>query len=184
MKPLVIAAAAALLLSCIPTTAVCEETVELKAQELTLKVPQAWKKQTPSSQLRLAQFAIEPAEGDEGATEFVVFPPFGGSLADNISRWLNTFEASGREVKITQGTAPQGKYVLVDLQGTFKGNAFDRNATTQAGYRSLNVMLMSNAGGNYFLKLSGPRKTVAEHVDAFRKSFDADESKEEPYEAN
>lgn len=172
-----------LLVCCVPVAA--EETREVKAQELTLQVPKDWKQQQVSNNLRLAQFAIDPAEGDEEPAELVVFPPFGGTVSENVKRWIEQFQGDDRRVTMKQGEVEQGKYVLVDLSGTYNrpdGPPILRKTKATPGYRMIAVMLTSKAGGNYFLKLTGPEKTVEKALDAFRKSFGADASKEEDYQ--
>ena len=53
---------------------------------------------------------------------------------------------------------------------------------TQLPTNWLAVILMVEGKGNYFLKVTGPQKTVAGVVDAFRTSFGADKEKEVDYE--
>lgn len=161
-----------------------EAVREVKAQDLTLSVPAAWKQQQPSSNLRLAQFVIPAAEGDEEPGELVIFPPFGGTIGQNVERWINQFQRDDRKVKMTQGTAAQGKYVLVDLTGTYNkpdGPPFLQRTKPAPGYRVVSVILTPEGGGNYFLKITGPEKTIAESVDAFRRSFGADAALEEEF---
>ena len=50
------------------------------------------------------------------------------------------------------------------------------------GYKMFGVILSKTDGGNYFLKLTGPKATVAANAAAFRKSFGADAAKETEYE--
>jgi len=178
-------------LTCLLALAVCcsayaeDETREVKAGDLTLKVPKDWKQQQPSNKLRLAQFTIEAAEGDEEGAELVVFPPFGGTIAQNVERWIGQFESEGRSVKMTEGKTDQGSYVFVDLAGTYKkpdGPPFLRKTIAAPGYRMLAVILSSDSGGNYFLKVTGPDKTVKASEDALRASFGADAEKEKAYE--
>lgn len=157
---------------------------EVKAQDLTLKVPAAWKQQQPSNNLRLAQFVIPAADGDEEEGELVVFPPFGGTIPQNIQRWVDQFQREERTLKMVQGTSPQGKYVLVDLTGTYNkpdGPPILRKTKPAPDYRMLAVILTPEGGGNYFLKVTGPEKTVADALAAFRNSFGADADTEEEY---
>jgi len=159
------------------------ETTKVTAQDLTLEIPKAWKQQQPASRMRLAQFAIAPVEGEVDLTEMVVFPPFGGSVADNVKRWVDQFESEGRSVKMSQAPFSEGKYVLVDLAGTYKkpdGPPVMGKTKPVAEYKMLAVMLITEKG-NYFMKLTGPAKTVESQTAAFRKSFGGDVSKEEPY---
>ncbi|SFI44825.1 hypothetical protein [Planctomicrobium piriforme] len=178
-------AGSALLVTSSTARAEDAETTTVTAQDLTLQVPKTWKQQQVSNNLRLAQFAIPPAEGDVEPGELVVFPPFGGSVSENVKRWIDQFQPEGRSVKMTQGTATAGKYVLVDLSGTYNkpdGPPIMRKTKPAADYQMVAVMLTSEKGGNYFLKLTGPQKTVAAAIAALRKSFGADAAKEEPYE--
>jgi hypothetical protein len=164
-----------------------DDVREVKAQDLTLKVPAAWKQQQPSNNLRLAQFVIPAAEGDEEEGELVLFPPFGGTIPQNIQRWIDQFQEEDRKLKMTQGTSPQGKYVFVDLIGTYNkpdGPPILRKTKPAPGYRMLAVILTPEGGGNYFLKVTGPEKTVTEALDAFRDSYGADTDTEEEYKLN
>ncbi len=160
------------------------ETREIKAGPLTLQVPEDWKQERPSNKLRLVQFVIPAAEGDAEGAELVLSGPFGGSEQQNIQRWISQFDADGRELKMTQGETEQGKYILVDLTGTYNktiGLPIRRQTKPMPGSRVLNVMLMAKGGGNYFFKLAGPEKTVTSVSEALRASFGGDDSQESEY---
>ena len=162
-----------------------EETQEIKARDIVLHVPKSWTSSPPSNNMRLAQFAIDAADGDAEGAELVIFPPFGGSVAQNVQRWIGQFAGEGRQLKLTQGTADQGKYVLVDVSGTYNkpdGPPFLRKTKPTPDYRMLAVLFSSKSGGNYSFKLTGPKKTVGGVTDQFRNSFGGDASKETPYE--
>ncbi|WP_437229525.1 hypothetical protein SH661x_001489 [Planctomicrobium sp. SH661] len=173
-------------LGCLPAIGFAEEeTKEFKAQDLTLQVPKNWTEKAATNNLRLAQFDVPAAEGDTETAELVVFPPFGGTVAENVKRWVAQFQPEGLKATFTQGKVPQGTYVLADLSGTYNkpdGPPFMRKTKPAPGYRVIAVMLTTEKEGSYFLKLTGPEKTVAAALDAFRKSFGADASKEEKYE--
>ncbi|MCA9053377.1 MAG: SMP-30/gluconolactonase/LRE family protein [Planctomycetaceae bacterium] len=161
------------------------ETEKVDLKGLTLNVPKAWEKQQPSSNLRLGQFSIPAADGDAEAAELAVFPPFGGTVRANVDRWIQQFEGQGRQMKASQGSCDQGKYVLVELTGTYKkpfGPPFLQQTQPAENYKMLGVILTSKDGGNYFLKLTGPKGTVAATADSFRKSFGGDAAKETEYE--
>jgi gluconolactonase len=161
------------------------KTKEVSLQGLKLTVPEGWTQSEPTSSLRLGQFAIPAAEGDAEPAEYVVFPPFGGSAKANIDRWVAQFDAEGRESKMTQGESTQGKYILVELTGTYKkpfGPPFAQQTKPAPGYKMLGVILTSKEGGNYFIKVTGPQKTVAASAAAIRASFGASADKETKYE--
>ena len=162
---------------------------EVEAGDLKLSVPATWKQQQPSNNLRLAQFSIPPVEDDKDAAELVISPPIGGTREANITRWVDQFEAAGRELVMTKGKCPQGEYVLVQLSGTYKrsiGPPIRGKTEPAPGYKMHGVILTVTKDGknvgNYFLKLTGPAKTVAANDEALRASIAADKSKEEKYE--
>jgi hypothetical protein len=160
-------------------------TVEIKAGELKLRVPAKWESKPPSNNLRLAQFNVPAAEGDAAGAEVVVFPPFGGSVNANVQRWVGQFESDGRELKTLKGKTDQGEYVLVELKGTYKkpvGPPIQQKTEPTAGSKMVAVIFKSNAGGNYFLRLVGPEKTVEANAAPFRTAFGGDSAKEEKYE--
>ena len=162
-----------------------DASVEVKAGDLKLKVPAKWESKPPSNNLRLAQFNVPAAEGDSAGAEVVVFPPFGGSVNANVQRWVGQFESEGRELKTVKGKAEQGEYVLVELKGTYKkpiGPPIQQKTEAAPGSKMVAVIFKSNAGGNYFLRLVGPEKTVNANSAAFRTAFGGDAAKEDKYE--
>jgi gluconolactonase len=164
------------------------EAKETKIQDITLKVPASWKEQPPANKLRLAQFLIPKADGDEHPTELVIssFPGGGGGVEANLKRWTDQFSSEGRKVKITSGACPQGKYVLHDVKGTYlytAGGPFAGGKKEErADHRSISVVLTVEGKGNYFLRLTGTEKAVSAALGAFRASFGADASKEKDFE--
>ncbi len=179
------------LLAAIALPAFAEEkvaaTTKIKASDLNLDVPKEWKQQQPSNNLRLAQFLVPAKKEGAKPAELVISGPFGGTASQNIQRWFGQFQSEGRTAKMTQGKTEQGKYVLVDMTGTYNrsvGPPFQRKTEAVPNFRVVNVMLTVTAGrgGNYFLKLTGPKETVEYAIKQFRASFSADAEKEEPFE--
>lgn len=167
-----------------------EKTVAIEAGDLKLNVPESWKKAERTNQFRLAQFAVPARKGEkETDAELVVFhfgAEGGGGVADNIERWKKQFDAEGREIKVTQGESEQGKYVFVELKGTFNksvGPPILMKTEKIANARGLFVILSSKNSGNYFIRLTGSDGLVASQSDAFRKSFGGDAAKESEYKA-
>ncbi|MFO1019680.1 MAG: hypothetical protein U0903_03145 [Planctomycetales bacterium] len=163
-----------------------DKTKEVEAGDLKLTVPESWKFTQPSSNLRLAQAEVPAAEGDKDAAELVVFY-FGsggaGGTKANIDRWTSQFDAAGRKVKILEGTSSHGKYTLVDLQGTYNrpvGPPILRKTEKMPGARGLFIILSHEKQGDFFLRLTGPEKTVAANADPLRKAIGAkkDDEKE------
>ena len=161
---------------------------EIKIEDLTLKVPASWKSQPPANKLRLAQFLIPPAEGDEHPTELVIssFPGGGGGIDANLKRWTDQFSAEGRKVKITAGKSPQGNYVVHNVTGTYLFSAGGPFAggkkEARAVHRSISVILTIENKANYFIRLTGTEKAVNAAADALRASFGGNAKEEKDYE--
>lgn len=161
------------------------KTKSVSAGDLKLEVPETWKQSQPSSNFRLAQFEVPAAKGDSEPGEIVIFyfQGGGGSAADNIKRWRGQFQPDERKEKIVKGKAAQGDYTLVDIQGTWNkpiGPPIQQKTKPMPGARVMNVLLQTEKGGSYFIRLSGPAKTVDAAVGDFRNSFggSADSEKE------
>ncbi|WP_373650667.1 MULTISPECIES: hypothetical protein [unclassified Schlesneria] len=163
------------------------ETKSVTIKAIKLKVPADWKQEKPSNNLRLGQFKLPPAEGDKPATELVIssFEGDGGGIDANFKRWIDQFTAEGRKIKLSRGECEQGKYYVNDITGTYlqsSGGPFAGKKTPMPGYRSVSVVLAIPDKGVYFLRLTGPEKTVTAAAESFRKSFDGDAAKETEYE--
>lgn len=166
-----------------------EELKSVKIEGITLKTPASWKQQPPANRLRLAQFVTPAAEGDTEISELVIsfFRGDGGGIDPNLVRWNEQFTADGRKIKLTTGQCEQGKYYYSDVSGTYLksegGGPFaPGKKTPMANFRSLSVILQVPDEGNYFLRLTGPAKSITAAEAAFRTSFGADAAKETPYE--
>ena len=161
------------------------KTVEVAAGDLTLTVPEAWKKGKPASRMRLAQFTVPASEGVTDETEFVAYPPFGGSDADNLRRWVSQFAEDGREVKMFEGESREGVYKLLDATGTWNapdGPPMMRKTIAKPNSRMLAAIVAVEGKGNYFLKMAGPKQTIDAQAAAFRASFGAKPDSEKKYE--
>jgi len=153
-------------------------TKKIKAGDLDLTVPETWEKQPVHSQFRKAQMKVPDVPGDKDETDFVVyyFEGGGGGVDANVERWIGSFLPTGRKVKVTSGKSPQGEYVFVDLSGSWKkpvGPMIRQQTQESPNSRALSVVLITKEGP-YFLRLTGPEKTVTANVDAFRAAFGAD----------
>jgi gluconolactonase len=159
------------------------KTVEVEIKGgLKLNVPENWKQTKPSSRLRLAQFAIPKVKGDteDGELALFNFGPGGGAKA-NIDRWVGQFHATERAVKVKEGALETGRYFFVEISGTYDkpiGPPIARQKKASPGSRMLGVILGIEDKGIYFLKMTGPDKTVAAQAAALRKSFGGDAKKE------
>lgn len=160
---------------------------EVKIDGLTLVVPAEWTREEPANRLRLAQFQMPKAEGDEQPTELVVsyFGGRAGGVDANVRRWIGQFASAGRTANVVKGESPQGTYYLVDISGTYNmpvGPPIRRQTKELPNARMLAIILQVEGRGNYFLKMAGPEKSVSAQRDALRASIRGDQESEKPYE--
>lgn len=162
------------------------DTVEVRARDITLNVPKHWEQEGRKSRLRLTQFRVPAIEDDEEDAELAVFSFGASDIEGNIRRWISQFEAEGRRVKISMGDQGQGKYVLVNISGTYQkpvGPPIEGRTEPAPGSRVVAVILVVPQTGVYYFKLVGPDKTVAANADHLRRSFGGDASKEKEIKA-
>ncbi len=162
---------------------------EVKIKDIQLRVPATWKKVEPSSSLRLAQFEIPAAEGDSDHGELVIssFGGAAGGVKANVTRWVDQFQANGRRTETKTAKSPQGEYVIVDVAGTYKkpiGPPQQQKTQPMPKARMLAVILAVENKDNYFLKLTGPEKTVAAAAEALRRSFGGNAGDEKPWKSD
>ncbi len=171
------------LLIAVPSLNAADKTKKVEARDITLNVPTSWKQSPASNNLRTAQFAIPKVEGDKEDAELVVyfFGGAGGGVNANLERWSGQFQPGGKKQKIYKGESKQGEYYLLDVTGVYNkpiGPPINRQTNPTPGYQMMAVVLMVKDKGNYFLKLTGPQKTVAAAGKALRVAIDADLKKE------
>jgi hypothetical protein len=178
----------ALVLACRPgaNAADTPSTKIVKAGELTLKVPEAWHaeavRSNPRFNVRKAQMKVPRVGSDKEDADFVVYYFAGGAgpVDANIQRWVGAFQSSDRKVRVTTGKSTEGDYVLVDTQGTWNKPigpmAPGQKTEPMPNSRALGVILTGKVG--YYVRLTGPEKTVTFNADAFRAAFGADAKSE------
>ena len=161
------------------------ETREEKVDDVVLHVPDGWKKEEPNSRMRALQFGIPPVPGDQRPAELAVFNfRGGGTVNQNIERWIGQFDPQGRQQSLFEGTASGGRYWLADISGTYNqsiGPPFLRKTESKPGSRVLAVIVVTKQGKVLYLKLAGPDKTVAAQAERVRQMIGADAGSEKPY---
>jgi gluconolactonase len=164
------------------------KTKSVDAGDIKLNVPESWKQNSKVREPRIAEFEVPATGDDKEPGEFAVFF-FGkqgaGSVKDNVKRWVGQVEEEGRKVRIVAGESTNGKYTLVDLTGAYNksiGPPIAGKKKRLPNWRVINV-LVANDGGDYFLKLDGPAKTIAAVEDDFRAAFGGKKESEKEQKA-
>lgn len=146
------------------------------AGEFRYKVPEGWIAEKPTSDMRLAQYKLPMAAGDTQDALLVVYyfgPGQGGSPQDNIDRWINQIKQpdgtpSQEKAKTTTLTVNGLRVHTVDLLGNYSGGMSPDSAPldSKSIYR-LRGAVVETPKGSYFVKLTGPEKTVGHWAQAY-----------------
>lgn len=144
---------------------------------LTFTPPAAWKPVATTSAMRVAQFALPRASGDALDAELVVyyFGGTGGSVDANIDRWVGQMQQpdgrpSSAVTKRQSRTVNGMKVTLVDVPGTYVAEVMPGSPQRHNSPNfHLRAAVIETSNGPYFIKLTGPAKTVA----ASDKQFEA-----------
>jgi len=142
---------------------------------ISWQAPAGWVKEVPTSAMRKAQYALPQADGDTENASVVVFffQGQGGSVEANIQRWYSQImqpDGSQTQDKATrhQQTVNGLTQTVVDVTGTylFRARPMAGEATQKPGFRMIAAVVESDSGP-WFVKLVGPKKTVAKWEDSF-----------------
>lgn len=164
-----------------PKAKPAEKIVEHKIQDVVLKLPESWQSEKPENRLRLAQFVVPSVAGDDEKPTLVVSSFAGGGVKENMSRWLGEFKDSVKVVT-KSGESPQGPYELAEVSGTWIGPSFRRREVPMKDGHAVNLVLMPKDKPYYYLKLTGPAKSVDAAAKVLRESIGADVTKEKATE--
>ncbi|MBY0585699.1 hypothetical protein K2X85_00895 [bacterium] len=149
-------------------------TEMIKIGPVQYEVPKNWKRQAPSNAMRVAQFGIPLAEGDSGKVEMTVFyfgPDQGGSVEDNIKRWLGQFKPLDGKEKIETLNVGELKVTLLDAKGTYDFKPFPAapKGELMKDWRMLASVVETPNDGPYFFRMVGPAKTIGAQEEAFQR---------------
>ena len=147
------------------------------AAGLTFTAPAAWKPVPTSSSMRVVQYALPRAAGDTADTELVVyyFGGSGGTVEANIERWVAQMQQpdgrpSSAVAKRQSRTINGMKVTLVDVPGTYVAEVTPGSPQRHNSPNfHLRAAVIETSNGPYFIKLTGPAKTVV----AAEKPFEA-----------
>jgi hypothetical protein len=146
-------------------------TLPVVAAGLTWSAPATWKTVPSTSSMRVGQFVLPRAAGDARDAELVVyyFGRSAGSVEANIQRWIGQMQQP--DGKPSSAVAKQSKrtvnglaVTLVDVSGTYIAEVSPGSTErhNSPNFR-LRAAVIETANGPYFIKLTGPARTVAAH---------------------
>lgn len=152
----------------------------LLAAALMFATPQGWQQDKTTSSMRFAQFTLPKAPGDAEDAQLVVYY-FGtqgaGSVEENMDRWISQMHqpdgkpsssVAKRETRTVNGLS----VTLLDVTGIYAGGDMGGGAGAHGGaggtaLARMRAGVVQTPNGPYFLKLTGPAKTVTKWDQAF-----------------
>lgn len=162
-----------------PVASTQGEEMKLAEGKLVVTPPESWKKVTPKSRIVEHEYQVPAAEGDENDGRMTVMGA-GGSIDDNINRWVGQFQLKGdAKPKKEEAKIAGQKVYLVDISGTYKdtppgaGPFSGAKPILREDYRMLAAIIATEKDGQHFIKFYGPKATVAKNEDAFKKMIDS-----------
>jgi gluconolactonase len=146
---------------------------ELKLEVISFQVPVGWQRVNPPSVRILdAEFSIPRAEGDEFDGRLTLMAA-GGGLDASIARWSSEFtQEPGLGPKTETMTLGTNEVQWVDIRGIYNGPA-NRAPGTPAieprpDYRMVAVVVPLTDSHAFYIKLTGPKATVAARLDELK----------------
>lgn len=139
-------------------------------------VPAGWTSRPAASSMRVAEFALPKVTGDaeDGQLTLYYFGGQGGTVQANLDRWIGQMaQPDGRASKdvattTTMKTTSGLSVALVDVSGTYVAEVTpgSKERFNKPGFR-LRAAVVETKSGPYFVKLTGPAKTVAKWNESY-----------------
>jgi hypothetical protein len=133
----------------------------------------------PTSNMRKAGYRVPAAPGDKEPADLGVFyfgPGQGGSIDDNMSRWVKQFENAKSSEKRSDRTVNGLTQHLVETEGTYK-SGMPGGPTEAKKTWALIGAIVESPNGNHFFKLVGPKATVEKARKPFMSMLDSIKAK-------
>jgi hypothetical protein len=155
-------------------------TLGAEAAGLRFSTPGDWQRVHSPSPLRVAQFTIPRARGDDEDGEVILFTfhdPQGGRLSDAVERWYSQFtQPDGRPSRevaaVTTRKVRDLDVKIVDLSGTYRAQMGPMERPSRPGYRLLGAVI-DGRGGPWYWQAVGPSKTIEHAKKGFYATIDS-----------
>ena len=145
-------------------------------QAIKYDAPAGWTSRPAASSMRVAEFTLPKVAGDaeDGQLTVYYFGGQGGSVQANLDRWIGQMtQPDGKASKdvattTTMKTTSGLSVALVDVGGTYVAEVTpgSKERFNKPGFR-LRAAVVETKSGPYFVKLTGPAKTVAKWNDSY-----------------
>lgn len=171
---------------CVPvavTAAEKDDKLAISDDRFEMAVPEKWERKPPKSNIVEHEFEVPASTGDERPGRVTVMGA-GGTIEDNLRRWYGQFRQpdetdTEKSAKVEEKEVSGQRVTLVDVSGTYLDKPFPaaNQAIDRENYRMLAAIIETHKGGkktgNYFIKLIGPKQTIADNKKAFDQMIDS-----------
>ena len=158
-----------------PLAPLAPQTPSAPAASLSYQAPSEWRSRPAASSMRVAEFVIPRAAGDTEDGELVIyyFGTGAGTIDANIDRWISQIQQpdgspTKDKAKRSNQTVNGLVVTMVDASGTYvaemRPGATERH--NKPGFR-LRAAVVETARGPYYIKFTGPAKTIGSADAAF-----------------
>ena len=149
-----------------------DEQTSRRIGGMKFNIPGGWEEKPSPSAVLLAEFSL-PGKSAPGR---LTLSTAGGGTAANIERWKGQFQRgpADPEPKESQITVAGKVASMIELQGTFTDMFGGGGAKSE--WQLIGVAIPIDADHNYFIKLTGPRDTIAARRDEFLKFVETAET--------
>jgi gluconolactonase len=146
------------------------ETISGLDGRVKLEPPASWKSVPPKSRIVEYEFQAPGVDGADPAR--VTFMASGGSLKDNIDRWIGQFNAGAKTNQEKMEVAGREVHI-VEISGTYKetmGGPFSGGKVVeQPNYSMLGGIVVDPEGPKFFAKMIGASATIEAQKESFKK---------------
>ena len=146
--------------------------------QLNFTAPSSWQTRPAASTMRVAEFVVPKAAGDAEDAELIVYffgASSGGGVDANVDRWIGQMQqpdgsASKDKARREAQTINGLKVTTVDLTGTYVAEVRPGAAEhyNKPNFR-LRAAVVETPRGPYYIKMTGPAKTMAAADGDFKK---------------
>lgn len=136
---------------------------------ITMTPPVGWKKEKPSSGMRAAQYAIpDPAGADKPGGTVAYFANIGGTVDDNINRWIAQIADSTEGAQREEFTVGALKVNTLKITGTYSTGGMGGPAEPQKDTTMLGAVISGGPTGPVFIKATGPKALMQSNEAAWK----------------
>lgn len=147
----------------------------LQVAGLAFTVSEDWTNVKPENPVRVAEYKIEGTGGPAEMAVFYFGKDQGGGMEDNIRRWAAQFSDASTTspgAQVARVERDSLRIALVKTQGTYNPGSMGPmmpKQEAQDNYALFGLVVEGGPEGRVFVKVTGPKETLAEQDEALEK---------------